>query len=142
MPQATLKSSVLLAHAQSLVLQAPCQCHVPLAQQIVHCTVSHLSCCQPGQFSPPVFRWPDFLGRNSIVPSLSEMSDFLRNWFWSSFPRLASPSGVWAEPSSRWFQLCYLCFAMEVCTAKVGLLATAEKSCLLHLSHQKKTIFV
>ena len=46
----TLKSSVLLALAQSLVLQAPCQSHVPLAQQIVHCTVSHLSCCQHGQF--------------------------------------------------------------------------------------------
>ena len=39
----TLKSSVLIALAQSLVLQAPCQCHVPLAQQIVHCAVSHLS---------------------------------------------------------------------------------------------------
>ena len=39
----TLESSVLIALAQSLVLQAPCQCHVPLAQQIVHCAVSHLS---------------------------------------------------------------------------------------------------
>ena len=52
-----------------------------------------------------VCRWPDFLGRNAIVPSLSGLSDFLRNWFWSSLPCLASPNVVWAEPSSKWFQL-------------------------------------
>ena len=46
----TLKSSVLIALAQSLVLQAPCQSHVSLAQQIVHYTVSCLSCCQHSQF--------------------------------------------------------------------------------------------
>ena len=60
----TLKSSVLLALAQSLVLQAPCQSHVPLAQQIVHCTVSCLSCWQHSWFhllsSGGLTSWQEF----------------------------------------------------------------------------------
>ena len=64
----TLKSSVLIALAQSLVLQAPCQCHVPLAQQTVHCAVSHLS--WHGWFHLPSVGGLT-LGMNSTVPLLS-----------------------------------------------------------------------
>ena len=105
MPQALLKSSVLLALCTKF--GAPSTQSMSCAPGTTNCPLHSVNTCLLPAWlvTPPVCKWPDFLGRNVIVPSLSGLSDFLRNWFWSSLPLLASPKVIWAEPSSTWFQL-------------------------------------
>ena len=76
----------------------------------------------------PLFcRWPDFLGRNVFVPSLSGLSDFWRNWSWSSMPPASIPQCYMGRALEHVVPSVLHC-VMALCTAKVGLLATAEKS--------------
>ena len=88
------------------MLQAPCQSHVPLEQQIVHCTVSHLSwhshchLLSVGGLTWQEFNHP-FTVRDvwSLGPHLEELVLII-------FPCLVFLDGVWAEPSSMWSQQC------------------------------------
>ena len=112
----TLKSSVLLALAQSLVLQAPCQSHVPLVQQIVHCAVSCLSCCQHGWFHllslGDLPSWQEF-NHTLAVRDVWFLGPHLEEPVLVILPCLVSLDGVWAEPSSMWSQLCMASCALQ-----------------------------
>ena len=129
----TMKSPVHSALSQCPVLQAPYYSLVPLAPLIIHYAVFgfHFPVASMVSFTP-LIRWPDFLGRNLIIPSCSGMSALVPHLLeldLVSMPSLVSLGVVWAEASSMWSPLCtYLWCVMAMHTAKVSLLATAAMS--------------